>query len=256
MAGDNESLSSITLEQWCADAKVFEQVIFIRNTNQALCLAHRESSVRWCFAAGWQGLIALRPGLEVLSGSAEVWPLLQTNIVKLQLFIDKGADRNVQVIRGEPWAALRSEECLSHGASDFKFWYLKLALQGRLEYQFFADKLRCSEGYLLLDFLLERGSSSEKLQYLARRYGVSVSHFRRLGRQALGGPMKTELREWRAARALLEITKRSGSMMDIAMGLGYASSSHFSKDIRELLGVAPAGLNDITRYSSERVDNV
>jgi len=43
----------------------------------------------------------------------------------------------------------------------------------------------------------------------------------------------------------------AASLTDVALEFGYASSSHFSKEIRELVGVAPSSLIDITRLSSE-----
>ncbi len=36
-----------------------------------------------------------------------------------------------------------------------------------------------------------------------------------------------------------------GSLTDVALEYGYASSSHFSKEVRELLGVAPSRLLDL-----------
>ncbi|MDT4871476.1 Invasion protein InvF [compost metagenome] len=95
-------------------------------------------------------------------------------------------------------------------------------------------------------FLLEQGTHSEKLTTLAQRYGVSVSHFRRLCRQALGTATKPALRGRRAARALLNMSLQDGSLTDIALELGFASSSHFSKEIRDLVGFTPSSLADIT----------
>lgn len=246
----------VTLEQWCAITKPGEQIVRIRNGRKALCLAHRESSVQWCLAPGWKGLLALCPGLQVVSGNAWVLPLAQTNLVKLQFFIDQGMARGVDAACREPWAALSESDTQEQQVSNLESWYLTLALQGHSAYRAFARQLRSGESYLLLGFLLEQGASSEKLQDLAGRYGVSVSHFRRLCRQALGCAAKIELREWRTARALLTMAERAGSLTDVALELGYASSSHFSKEIRELVGVAPSSLVDITRLSSERIPDV
>ena len=41
------------------------------------------------------------------------------------------------------------------------------------------------------------------------------------------------------------------SLTDVALEFGYASSSHFSKEIRELVGIAPSSLIDITGLSGE-----
>ena len=42
-----------------------------------------------------------------------------------------------------------------------------------------------------------------------------------------------------------------GSLTDVALEFGYASSSHFSKEIRELVGFSPSSLADITDLSSK-----
>lgn len=241
----------VTLEQWCAAVKSGEQVLRIRNGLGALCLAHRQSTVRWCLGPEWQGLLVVRSGLRVVSGSAQVLSLSHANLVKLQFFIDRGIAPQALPVHGEPWAAL-SEGCTrDQTVSDLESWYLTLALQGHAAYRAFAHQLRSGERYQLLGFLLEQGSGSEKLQDLARRYGVSVSHFRRLCHQALGGGAKSELRGWRTAQALLTMAEGASSLTDVAMEFGYASSSHFSKEVRELVGVAPSSLIDITRLSSE-----
>ncbi|ROM93862.1 helix-turn-helix domain-containing protein [Pseudomonas brassicacearum] len=239
------------LEQWCAVARSGEQVLRIHNGRNALCLAHRESTVQWCLAPDWQGLLVVRSGLQVVSGSAQVLSLSQANLVKLQFFIDQGVVSEVRSAHGEPWAVLREGCTRDQTVSDLESWYLTLALQGHAAYRAFAHRLRSGESYQLLGFLLGQGSSSEKLQDLARRYGVSVSHFRRLCHQALGGTAKSELREWRTARALLTMAEGAVSLTDVALEFGYASSSHFSKEVRELVGVAPSSLIDITRLSSE-----
>ena len=245
-----EPRPAATLEQWCSAGKSGEQVLRIRNGEVPLYLAHCESLVQWCLPAGWQGLLVLRPGLQVVSGSAQVLFLSQMSLVKLQFFIDRGVAPAARPLRCEPWAALREHDSCLQGA-ELESWYLTLALKGRSAYHAFACQLRRGENYQLLGFLLEQGSSSEKLQDLACRYGVSVSHFRRLCHQALGGTAKSELREWRSAQALLAMAEGADSLTDVALEFGYASSSHFSKEIRELLGVAPSSLTDITRLSSQ-----
>lgn len=242
---------AITLKDWCSVVRTGEQILRIRTGCEALSLVHYESSVRRCFAPGWQGLLVLRPGLKVVGGSAWVLPLSQINLIKLQLFIDQGAASIASTAGDQPWTALEEGGVQVRRIDDLESWYLACALQGGQQYQAFAQKLRSSESYQLLSFLLEQGSSGEKLRELARQYGVSVSHFRRLSRQAFGGCVKSGLREWRTAKALLSMAEGVGSLTDVALEFGYASSSHFSKEIRELVGVAPSSLIDITRLLSE-----
>ena len=248
---DERPDSVVTLRHWCALVKSGEQVIRIRNGREMLCLAHRENSDLLCLAPGWQGLLLLGPGLQVLNGNAWVLPLSQMSLFKLQFFIDQGCVPGLEPARSEAWAVL-SESCSpGRAAQGLESWYLTLALQGDAGYRAFACHLRSCESYQLLGFLLEQDSGNEKLQDLAGRYGVSVSHFRRLCRQALGGAAKSELRGWRTARALLGMAEGAVSLTEVALKFGYASSSHFSKEIRELVGVAPSSLIDITRLSSE-----
>jgi AraC-like DNA-binding protein len=143
-----------------------------------------------------------------------------------------------------PPDSLSTDKALEH-------WYIAQTLSAGPDAQAFADLLRQGENYRLLHFLLNQGASSEKLGFLARRYGVSVSHFRRLCHHALGGAAKPEMREWRTAQALLAMTKGKQSLTDVALEFGFASSSHFSKEIRKLVGVKPSSLIDITRLSSK-----
>ncbi|AZC90122.1 Type III secretion thermoregulatory protein (LcrF,VirF) [Pseudomonas chlororaphis subsp. piscium] len=241
----------VPLSRWCSSARPGEQLVRIRNGSRSLCLSHRQSSVQWCFAPEWQGLLMLCPGMQVVSGDACVLPLSGANLVKLQFFIDQGVAPAAGPARAEPWVSLREECTRKLTASGLESWYLTLALRGCNAYQAFARQLRSSESYQLLAFLLERGCGGEKLQDLAGRYGVSISHFRRLCRQALGGGAKSELREWRTAKALLSMADGVVSLTDVALEFGYSSSSHFSKEIRELVGVAPSSLTDIARLSSE-----
>ncbi|MCK3838860.1 MULTISPECIES: helix-turn-helix domain-containing protein [Pseudomonas] len=250
MSVDEKLDQPTTIEQWCSSVKAGDQVLHIRNGSSVLHLSHRDSSVCGWLAPGWQGLLAWRQGLQVVEGSAEVLPLSCASLVKLQFFIDQGVEPDFQVSNSQPWAALSDEGAKHQTLAELESWYLAQCLQGGWEHREFAQHLRRSESYQLLGFLLERGAHSEKLRDLAGRYGVSVSHFRRLCRQALGGAAKSELRDWRAAKALLTMVEGTGSLTDVALEFGYASSSHFSKEVRELVGVAPSSLIDITRLSS------
>ncbi|WP_323118005.1 helix-turn-helix domain-containing protein [Burkholderia alba] len=99
--------------------------------------------------------------------------------------------------------------------------------------------LRAQESYGLVRFLLSERASPQPVAVLAARYGVSESHFRRLCRQALGRGLKRELRQWRAAQAVLEVVEGRESMTEVAMSNGFASSSHFSREIKELFGISP-----------------
>ncbi|CAI8826260.1 Transcriptional regulator [Pseudomonas sp. IT-P12] len=195
---------------------------------------------------GWEGLVAVNDELHLHGGEVQVLPLSPARLVKLQVFIDLSDALIGQRQNPASWASLpvsldtvRSDRALEH-------WYIAQALGGSPAFQAFANVLRHTESYELVRFLLEQGTRSEKLADLAQRYGVSVSHFRRLCRQALGKAAKPELRGWRTARALLNMSLQGGSLTDVALELGFASSSHFSREIRQLVGFTPSSLCDIT----------
>ncbi|MBM5594421.1 helix-turn-helix domain-containing protein [Burkholderia pseudomallei] len=99
--------------------------------------------------------------------------------------------------------------------------------------------LRAQESYGLVRFLLRERANPQPIAALAARYGVSEPHFRRLCRQALGRGLKRELRQWRAAQAVLEVVESRDSMTEVAMSNGFASSSHFSREIKDLFGISP-----------------
>ncbi|PXX53978.1 transcriptional regulator, AraC family [Pseudomonas sp. LAMO17WK12:I10] len=238
------------LEDWDLAVGSHTQVLRVRNGLTPLCLAHRDSGLQWCFPPGWHGLLATRPGVRRLSGMAHVMPT-PACLVKLQFFVDCGAARPLLNQQVQPLCGLRIDDTSETSAMEIESWYVTQAWKNSSVYKAFSCLLRESESYRLLQFLLEHASAGEKLQDLAPVYGVSVSHFRRLCHQALGGTAKSELRDWRVAKALLSMVEGAHSLTSIAYEHGYSSSSHFSKEIRDLVGVAPSHLVDIIRLSSE-----
>lgn len=196
--------------------------------------------------AGWEGLVAADEALQLHCGEVQVLPLSPARLVKLQVFIDLSDALIGQRRHPASWATLPVSLDTVRSDRALERWYLAQALGGSPAFQAFADVLRHTESYGLVRFLLEEGTRSEKLADLAQRYGVSVSHFRRLCHQALGKAAKPELRGWRTARALLNMSLHGGSLTDVALELGFASSSHFSREIRQLVGFTPSSLCDIT----------
>jgi AraC-like DNA-binding protein len=185
-------------------------------------------------------------GAIEVSGSVQMRPIPEAALVKLQVFIDLGEARAEQHSSQVPWAVLPMAYSTVQSQRAIERWYIGQTMAGSPAYQAFAGVLRNCESYGLVRFLLEQGTHSEKLTALAQRYGVSVSHFRRLCRQALGTAAKPALRGWRTAQALLNMSLRDCSLTDVALEFGFASSSHFSKEIRELVGFTPSSLADIT----------
>ncbi|WP_095051944.1 helix-turn-helix domain-containing protein [Pseudomonas sp. Irchel s3b2] len=228
------------------DARFAERVLHLRVTESVVDLASAPCSAGCRLPVGWEGLIAHSDALQVSGGSVQVLPISEALLVKLQVFIDLSDALIDQRPRQAPWAALPVAYPTIQSERALERWYLEQAMASGLAYQAFAGVLRRTESYGLVHFLLEQGTHSEKLTILAQRYGVSVSHFRRLCRQALGTAAKPALRGWRTAQALLNMSLQEGSLTDVALEFGFASSSHFSKEIRELVGFTPSSLADIT----------
>ncbi|MEX3772297.1 helix-turn-helix domain-containing protein [Pseudomonas sp. MYb118] len=220
-----------------------ERVLHLRVSESALLLG---PSQHLRLPAGWQGLVAVSEALQLQGDGVQVMPLAQGLLVKLQVFIDLSAALSEPRQRLAPWATLAVDVDTVRSEGALERWYIAQALDGGAAYQSFARVLRHGESYGLVRFLLEQGTHSEKLSDLAQRYGVSVSHFRRLCHQALGSAAKPALRGWRTARALLNMSLQDSSLTDVALELGFASSSHFSREIRTLVGFTPSSLCDIT----------
>ena len=227
------------------DARFSERVLHLRVGETPVHLTSPQCATACHLPVGWEGLIAMNGTFEV-DGSVQTLPVAEAPLVKLQVFIDLG-DALVEPRSSQAFsAALAVASSVIQSQSMLERWYIGQAMAGGPAYQAFAGVLRHSESYGLVRFLVEQGTHSEKLSTLAQRYGVSVSHFRRLCRQALGTAAKPALRGWRTAQALLNMSLRDSSLTDVALEFGFASSSHFSKEIRELVGFSPSSLADIT----------
>jgi AraC-like DNA-binding protein len=227
------------------DAGFSERVLYLRVGESPVYLVSVQCAAACCLPIGWEGLIAMDGAFE-MTGSMQSLPIPEAPLVKLQVFIDLGNAMFDQRPGQGPWAALPVAYPAIQSEKALERWYIEQAMTGSVAYQDFASVLRRTESYGLVRFLLEQGTHSEKLATLAQRYGVSVSHFRRLCRQALGTAAKPALRGWRTAQALLNMSLQDRSLTDVALEFGFASSSHFSKEIRELVGYAPSSLADIT----------
>ncbi|MFK8330055.1 helix-turn-helix domain-containing protein [Pseudomonas sp. BJa5] len=208
--------------------------------------AHGRQLAAWLsLPAGWQGLLAITDHRQLRRMPTNLRAVRCPSLVRLQVFIDQGCDVPREQGACLPAACLAVPFAMACDTQLLEPWYIHQALGASADYERFAVALRSSEEYWLVHYLLEQGGRQDSLQMLARRYGVSVSHFRRLCRQALGGATKPALRDWRVARALLEAIGEGHSLTEVAQNQGYCSSSHFSRDVRELLGVAPSQLGNI-----------
>lgn len=218
------------------DVRLNDRVLHLRVADEPVRLTSNNSPLSCSLPAGWQGLIVMDGAAELSGGDVQVRTMAEATLVKLQVFIDLGDTLIAKVSRPFPWAVLAVADETARCDKALERWYIEQALAGSCAYQAFARQLRNNESYGLVRFLVEQGTHSEKLSALAQRYGVSVSHFRRLCQHALGSAAKPALRGWRAAQALLIMSLEDGSLTDVALEFGYASSSHFSKEIRQTAG--------------------
>ncbi len=105
--------------------------------------------------------------------------------------------------------------------------------------------IRNVESYWVSHFLLsqimneDKKSDSHKIGNASKIYGVSESYFRKLCHHAFTKGPKKQLRLWRAAHSALQLIEKDNSISAIAGNNGYASSSHFSSEIKSLFGITP-----------------
>lgn len=138
-------------------------------------------------------------------------------------------------------AVLVVDECKSMmGMLIFTF----LKLQDRPLESLFSF-IRNVESYWIAHFLLsqvmneDKENDSHKIGNASKIYGVSESYFRKLCHHAFTRGPKKQLRLWRAAHSALQLIEKDNSIAVIAGNNGYASSSHFSSEIKSLFGITP-----------------
>lgn len=101
------------------------------------------------------------------------------------------------------------------------------------------------ESYWIAYFLLSQvmnediESETRKIYNASRIYGVSESYFRKLCHHAFTRGPKKQQRLWRAANSALQLMENDQPIATIAGDNGYASSSHFSSEIKSLFGITP-----------------
>jgi AraC-like DNA-binding protein len=163
-------------------------------------------------------------------------------LCKVLAFLD-GVDeiRN----RGRPGSSMAvfpfDRFCLGRNKG-LEYWFIHGILQENDQAESLAAFLRRLESYWLVRFLLSESSRLKSVGALGDEYGLSYSHFRRVCKIVLGSSVKSELKVWRAARSLLEAISGAGTMTEVAIRNGYASSSHFSTEIKKLFGRSPRAM--------------
>jgi AraC-like DNA-binding protein len=88
-------------------------------------------------------------------------------------------------------------------------------------------------------------SESPRVDEIQRRTGYSPRHFIELFHSAVGLTPKHFYRVQRFSSTLARLARGSGDggarLADVALAAGYADQAHFSREFRELAGVAPSG---------------
>ncbi|MGA9606825.1 MAG: helix-turn-helix domain-containing protein [Rouxiella badensis] len=194
--------------------------------------------------SNWRGLIALDVmQFKVSKGRLRFFDMDLMKLVKLQVFIDY-SNGNIEVGSSNEsnWLSFSKEIKLIQ-PEDMEYWLLQQAMQTGDKVDSIVAFLRHTECYNLVHFLLsETDDNNQCLQTLCVRYGLSAAHFRRLTRHALGHTTKVTLREWRMTKAILAFINDPKNMTDIAFAHGYSSLSHFSNDVKKMLGMTPRAL--------------
>jgi len=165
-------------------------------------------------------------------------PVSASPLVKLLAYVDAG--RGISVMP-EPPLLIASTTILAAPGEDAKALH-DVVVRGLVDSSPTLDEFiqlaRTTESYRLIRFLLS-ADASVTIEDLGQAYGLSPSHFRRKCHAALGRALKSELRLLRAARSLLDTSRRPRSFTRMAEDHGFASSAHFSADIKNLIGLSP-----------------
>ncbi|KVN41178.1 hypothetical protein WJ64_32685 [Burkholderia ubonensis] len=205
-------------------------------------------------APDWHGLVLLdRLSLRVRGGSASCRSLRPAAISKLLAFIDAARDDLSESGRKRMrvGSIAVDDPAVFDTQRGVEYWFLQQALERSPCFARLEAFLRGTESYWLVRFLLAQSASGDSLRALGTRYGVSASHFRRLCHSALGNSAKSELRDWRMARSMLDVVESQSSLTEVALAHGYASLSHFSSEIRNLLGIAPRKLARTSDFGAD-----
>ena len=93
---------------------------------------------------------------------------------------------------------------------------------------------------LVAGLLLNQLSRGLPVAELARRCGLSRSHFTRAFKASVGLPPHRWLMLFRIARARDRLETSADSIADIAFDCGFADQSHLTRVFHDVIGVSPA----------------
>lgn len=204
-----------------------------------------------CLPPGWVGVIMLKfSTMKVLDGQVKIQTICSSAMGKMQVFFDRWnsnretlAEKSSEKSLKVNWVALEvpNNLDLKDDKTKEEWWLNCLLHRSNLdEIKMLSVLLRKSESYNLVQYLYDEFYAGSCVKELSKKYGVSVSHFRRLATVALGGSTKGTFHDWRISNAVLDlVTGDDNSFTDIAIKHGYASLSHFSTDVKATLGMPP-----------------
>jgi AraC-like DNA-binding protein len=84
------------------------------------------------------------------------------------------------------------------------------------------------------------------LSSVAADVGLSPQRLRALARRQLGMPL-TRWRVWSRLRRGAEALQQGQSLADAAIGAGFADQAHFTRQMREMMGLTPAAVLPLLR---------
>ncbi|MEG3135816.1 helix-turn-helix domain-containing protein [Rouxiella sp. T17] len=192
----------------------------------------------------WRGLIALDVmALKINKGTLRFFEIDIMKMAKLQVFLDHAISNTDTIETDELCWASFPDTVQDLNPDEMEYWLLNQAMRPAEDSKQLVQFLRETECYNLVHFLLSATDDNDQcLQNLCVRYGLSAAHFRRLSRHALGHTTKVTLREWRMTKAVLAFINDPHNMTDVAFAHGYSSLSHFSNDVKKMLGMTPRAL--------------
>ncbi len=209
-----------------------------------IIINQQDEDIRFNLTGGEAGMFAVKSKkMLIKAGSVSGVEVNVIAMAKLQAFIDAGSravgkTRKRETLFG--FSHCKRPQQLSW--KKFEYWLISQSVKKCPGMDNIVQLIRDNECYWIVNYLLTHSDEYKSLREIGGRYGLSVSHFRRLSKSALGNTAKVEMCDWRLIRAILDIMGDEQNLTAIAMKHGYASLSHFSGDVKNRFGIPPRDL--------------
>jgi AraC family transcriptional regulator len=108
-----------------------------------------------------------------------------------------------------------------------------------------SDKLELSRGFTashykrVLDYIADNFGNDISIDDMARVAGISSAHFSRLFKEVIGDSPYQFVMDYRVEQAKRMLRDPARTMVDIALGCGFADQAHFSRIFKRLTGQTP-----------------